>query len=148
MSTVVIDTYRQLKWSDVEAGHQVPRVTLSMNFSRVLISAILTIDYFTGHHDVEFARRQGRKSIYVNTVTYCGFIDRTVTDWAGPETFIVRRSFSMSKPVCAGDEMYAEGRVAQVYLDDTGRRLVDIDLEVGTQAGVHFPAKVTVLLPA
>lgn len=140
--------YRQLKWSDIQVGHEVGRISLNMSFSRVLLSAISTLDYFPGHHDVEYAKMQGQENIYVNTMTYQGFIDRIVTDWAGPATFIARRRFSMQRPVYANDEMFGEGKVVRCYKDDLGRLLVDLQLEVGNQHGVCCPAEVTALLPA
>jgi len=140
-------TYKQLRWSDVKEGQDVPAISLDMTFSRVLLSAVSTIDYFPGHHDDKYAKGQGQETIYLNTMTYWGFIDRAITDWAGPATFITRRKFAMLKSVYAGDKMYAKGKVTRVYKDDTGRSVVDINLEIGTQRGVCFPAEVTAMLP-
>ena len=43
-----------------------------------------------------------------------GFIDRMVSEWGGPRTFLARRKVSLSYPVYAGDTMVGAGRVATV----------------------------------
>ena len=137
----------QRDWEDISEGEPIPRVELDVPLKRVILDAAATRDYFPGHHNVEYAREQGQKTIYINTMMYQGFIDRVITDWAGPETRIRRRRMTMQRSIYAGDTMYGEGRVTRRHVDDQGRHLVDVELEVGNQDGLVCPASVTIELP-
>lgn len=139
--------YDQLFFEDVKEGQELPRLNLDITFKRVIQDVAATRDYFPGHHDPEYAKAQSQKAIYLNTMFFQGFIDRVVTDWAGPITFIARRKMRMQASVYAGDKMYGEGKVTRSYLDDTGRGCVDIDIIVGNQDGPTCPASVTAVLP-
>jgi acyl dehydratase len=138
---------KQLTWDDVNEGDAIPRVTTEVSLKRVIMDAAATWDYFPGHHNVDYAREQGQKTIYINTMFFQGFIDRVVTDWAGPQTWIVRRKMTMQRSIYAGDTMFGEGKVTRKWVDDDGRRLIDVDIAVGNDDGVACPASATILLP-
>jgi acyl dehydratase len=138
---------KQLTWDDVNEGDAVPRITTEVSLKRVIMDAAATWDYFPGHHNVDYAREQGQKTIYINTMFFQGFIDRVVTDWAGPQTWIVRRKMTMQRSIYAGDTMFGEGKVTRKWVDDDGRRLIDVDIAVGNDDGVACPASATILLP-
>lgn len=72
----------QKYWGDVSEGEVLPRVTMHVPFAKVILNAAATNDYFPGHHDPEYARAQGQRNIYLNTMAIEGFIDRVATDWA------------------------------------------------------------------
>lgn len=139
--------HAQRYFEDVQENEAVPEVRLEVTFKRVIQDAAATLDYFPGHHDPEYAKAQGQKTVYLNTMCLQGFIDRVVTDWAGPYTFILKRKMTMARSVYAGDTMYGKGRVLKKYAHD-GRHLVDIEIEVGNEEGVCCPASVTVVLPS
>jgi acyl dehydratase len=138
----------QRDWEDVTEGEAIPRVELDVPLKRVILDAAATRDYFPGHHNVDYAREQGQKTIYINTMFFQGFIDRVITDWAGPETWIRRRRMTMQRSIYAGDTMYGEGRVTRRWVDGDGRHLVDVELEVGNQDGLVCPAGATLELPS
>jgi acyl dehydratase len=138
---------KQLTWDDVNEGDAIPRITTEVSLKRVIMDAAATWDYFPGHHNVDYAREQGQKTIYINTMFFQGFIDRVVTDWAGPQTWIVRRKMTMQRSIYAGDTMFGEGKVTRKWVDDDGRRLIDVDIAVGNDDGVACPASATILLP-
>ncbi|WP_067105179.1 MaoC/PaaZ C-terminal domain-containing protein [Sphingopyxis granuli] len=133
-------------WDDAAEGTVVPRIELDFPYTRVVWGAVASMDMFPGHHEAAYAQSQGQKTIYVNTMVYQAFIDRVVTDWAGPGAFIIKRKMTMQRPVYGGDRMYGEGVVTRRYRDDRGRALADIDVDVGNAEGVCCPAKVTVML--
>jgi acyl dehydratase len=143
----VLKSYAQRFWEDVADGEQLPRIEMALPFRKLVLNAAATRDFFPGHHDPEYARSQNQKTVYINTMFFQGFIDRVVTDWAGPEAFICRRKTTMQRSVYAGDTMYGEGRVTNRRVQD-GRHLVDIDLVVGNQDGPACSASVTVQLPS
>ena len=112
----------------------------------VVLDAASTQDYFPGHHNPDYARHQGQKNIYLNTMAIEGFIDRVVTDWAGPHTFIRKRQMQMRASIYAGDVMSGEGRVEKRY-QENDRYLLDLSVLISNQDGPCVPASLTIELP-
>ena len=137
----------QKYWNDVSEGEVLPKVSMHVPFAKVILNAAATNDYFPGHHDPEYARAQGQRNIYLNTMAIEGFIDRVATDWAGPRTFIRKRQMQMRASIYAGDTMYGEGLVTKRYRDAAGRHLVDITISIATDEGPRVPAALTLELP-
>jgi acyl dehydratase len=137
----------QRTWDEVSEGDVIPRITTEITLKRVIMDAAATWDYFPGHHNVDYAREQGQKTIYINTMFFQGFIDRVITDWAGPRTWVARRKMTMQRSIYAGDTMFGEGKVTRKWVDDAGRHLVDVDIAVGNDDGVACPASATIELP-
>ncbi|RLA39650.1 MAG: hypothetical protein DRR06_08935 [Gammaproteobacteria bacterium] len=119
---------------------------MDVPFERVILDAAATQDYFPGHHNPAYAKHQGQKNIYLNTMAIEGFIDRVATDWAGPHTFIRKRQMQMRASIYAGDTMIGEGKVERRYEED-GRTLVDVSITISTQNGACVPANLTLELP-
>jgi acyl dehydratase len=130
--------YRQRLFEDVEVGEELPRVEDVITYRRVIMNPATTWDYFPGHHDPEYARAQGQPTIYVNTMHFLGFIDRCLTGWAGPRSFLVRRKVSTLRSIYAGDTMAGTGRVVGTRREERAgqvRHLVDLEFEVANQRG-------------
>jgi acyl dehydratase len=142
----------QLRWEDVDKGDEITPVTLDVTFRHVIMTPGATWDYFPGHHDPEYARAQGQPTIYLNTMTLTGFVDRVATDWAGPAAFITRRKIALRRSVFAGDVITGRGSVTAKRREDGEhgpRHLVDVDLEVRNADGdLCCPASLTLSLPA
>jgi acyl dehydratase len=137
---------------EVEVGAALPTVEDEITYRRVIMNPATTWDYFPGHHDPAYARAQGQPTIYVNTMHFLGFIDRMVSEWAGPRSFLVRRKVSTHLSIYAGDTMVGRGHVvARRHEERDGRvrHLVDLELSVENQHGARCAsALVTVALPA
>lgn len=142
-----MNRYSQRLWESVFVGETLPPIELPVAYGRIILNAAATWDYFPGHHNPAYARAQGQPDIYVSTIFFHGFVDRLVTDWAGPETFIRRRRLRMVASVHPGDTMRAEGEVTRHYRDETGAGLVDMDLRILTARGLCVPASITARLP-
>ncbi len=144
-------SYHQRRFDDVEVGEQLPGVRDEITYRRVIMNPAATLDFFPGHHDPEFARAQGQPTIFVNSMHVLGFVDRLVSAWGGPRTFVVRRKVSLSLPVYAGDTMVGSSRVTATRKDErAGRRrgLVELECAVDNQHGARCAtAEVTVALP-
>jgi len=134
-------------WDEISKGDAVTLVTMDVPFERVILDAAATQDYFPGHHNPAYARHQGQKEIYLNTMAIEGFIDRVATDWAGPHTFIRKRQMQMRSSIYAGDTMQGEGTVDKCY-ETNGQYLVDVRINISTQSGLCVPAALTLELPA
>lgn len=134
-------------WNEISEGDVVTLVTMDVPFERVILDAAATQDYFPGHHNPAYARHQGQKEIYLNTMAIEGFIDRVATDWAGPHTFIRKRQMQMRNSIYAGDTLQGEGTVEKCY-EANGQHLVDVRINISTASGLCVPAALTLELPA
>jgi acyl dehydratase len=131
---------------DREAVERLPAVTLEITHTRAIQHVAASRDYMRGHHDVAFARSQGQPTIFLNTNFHQGLVDRVVTDWAGPRSFIVRRKLQMTGSVLVGDIVRAQGEVdaeASAEAQD-GERVVSVRVMTGN--GACSRAEVTVRL--
>ncbi|MBV1881980.1 MAG: hypothetical protein KUG82_10120 [Pseudomonadales bacterium] len=133
-------------WNEIKEGDAVTPVVLPVPYERVILDAAATQDYFPGHHNPAYARHQGQKEIYLNSMAIEGFINRVATDWAGPHTFIRRRKMQMRSSVYAGDTLHTEGVVEKCYQEDD-RYLVDISISVMVKNDVCIPASLTLEIP-
>jgi acyl dehydratase len=131
-------SYAQRYFEDVAVGDSLPETEDYVSFERVIMTPGTTWDYFPGHHDAEYARAQGQPTIYVNTMHVMGFIDRLVTDWAGPATFLARRWIRLHQPIYAGDTVLGGGEITACRSEERQgrlRHLVDFQLSVVNQHG-------------
>jgi len=127
------------------SGGDLPMVTLPVTVGRCVLDAATTRDFFPGHHDRDYARAQGARDVYLNTMFYHGFVDRVVTDWAGPDATVVRRTLRMLTPACAGDTLTTSATITAERIE-SGRTTVDVDLTVSADAGPAASASITVAL--
>lgn len=118
---------------DVTKGTQLPVLVDSITKRRVVQNPGATGDYFPGHWDPDYARRQGQRAIYANSLHVFGLLDRAVTEWAGPRSFLMRRNVRLVSSLYAGDTVSVAGAVADVR-DDDGC-VVDVELTMTNQDG-------------
>lgn len=121
-----------MNWDDIDEGTSIPLVVDQITARRVVQNPGATGDYFPGHWDPDYARRQGQRAIYANSLHVFGLLDRAVTEWAGPATFLVRRNVQLASSMYAGDTVTVSGTVAAKREHD-GARLVDVDLVLTNQ---------------
>jgi acyl dehydratase len=119
---------------EVVVGMQIPSVVDEITARRVVQNPGATGDYFPGHWDPDYARRQGQRAIYANSLHIFGLLDRAVTEWAGPATFLVRRNVRLMSSMYAGDTVTVNGGVVDEHTED-GHRVVDVDLTLTNQDG-------------
>lgn len=131
--------------ADVEVGDTIPPVSLPVTHKRVCLNAAATWDWFPGHHDPAYARSQGQRDIYLSTLFYHGFIDKGLTDWAGPDTLVRRRTMSMTRSIYPGQTATLTGSVVGKRFEG-GRCLVDLSLLVSSEEGPCVPSEATVEL--
>jgi hypothetical protein len=86
-------------------------IRMPVSFKTVIFNVAATFDYFPGHHEPGYARSQGARNIFLNTIFLQGFADRAVTGWLGHDVFVLRRKLSMFQPICAGDTLVCTGKV-------------------------------------
>ena len=121
-------------WEDIATGMGIPPLVDTITARRVVQNPGATGDYFPGHWDPDYARKQGQRAIYANSLHVFGLLDRAVTDWAGPSTFLVRRNVRLVSSMYAGDTVTVSGSVAGKREEQDGR-VVDLDLSITNDRG-------------
>lgn len=140
----------RLDWDALSVPVDLPEVVDEISYERVVMNAGATWDFFPGHFDPEYAKRQGHPTIFVNTMHLAGFADRIATEWAGPTSRVLRRSMRLIGSIYAGDTMIGRGQATAKRLDttvDPPRQLVDLRIEVSNQHGaLCCPVDITLQL--
>ena len=134
-------------WSRVVEGATIPAVVDVITPRRVIMNPGATGDYFPGHWDPDYARRQGQRTIYANSLHVFGLLDRAVAEWAGPRSFLLRRDVRLQSSMYAGDTVCVAGVIVGKRIDaDTC--VVDLDLTLTNQdEDTICTARATVRLP-
>jgi acyl dehydratase len=142
---------RRTDWDRINVPFDLPEVRDEISYQRVVMNSGATWDYFPGHFNPVYAQSQGHPTIFVNTMHLAGFADRIATDWAGPDSRVVRRKMRLAGSIYAGDTMVGRGRVVAKSCDDAldpARYLVDLQIEVTNQRGeLCCPVDLTLQLP-
>ena len=134
-------------WAEVKEGDEVTSVTFPITLRTLMIDVAGTRDLYPIHHDREFAKKNGARDIFVNTMFYEGLFGRIATDWAGPEAFLRRLRFSMRGPNCLGDTIVSRGWVTKKYEQD-GQKLLDLEIHLDNQIAPDATvANLTIELP-
>src|SRR5262249_9804606 len=112
-----------------------PEVVLPVTLRLCVHDAAATRDYFPGHPDRDYARAQNARDVYLNTMFFHGFVDRVVTDWAGPQATLRKRRLRMMTPVCVGDVIRTRSVVLARRTE--GENVVhEVRVEVRTENGL------------
>ena len=136
------------KWDEVSEGDEIAGITFPISLRTLMIDVAGTRDLYPIHHDREFAKQNGARDIFVNTMFYEGLFGRIATDWAGPEAFLRKLRFSMKGPNCLGDTMTSRGWVTKKYEQD-GQKLLDLEVHLDNQVEKDATiANMTIELPA
>ncbi|HXM58231.1 MAG TPA: hypothetical protein VOB72_22720, partial [Candidatus Dormibacteraeota bacterium] len=99
------------------------------------------------HHDRDLAVQRGSKDIFLNILTTTGFVQRYVTDWAGPDAVVRRIAIRLGVPNFAGDTMRLTGRVTAANRRPDGDGEVEVEIAGRNGLGDHVTGTVTVALP-
>jgi acyl dehydratase len=139
--------FTTLNWDEIQEEQQITSITFPLALRNLMIDVSGTRDLYPIHHDREFAKKNGARDIFVNTMFYEGFFGRVVTDWAGPEAFLRKLRFAMKLPNCPGDTITSRGWVVKKY-EQEGEKLLDLEIHLDNQLGPDTTvAFVTVQLP-
>jgi len=140
---------RSREWADVSVGEELEPLTFEVTRSTLAKDVVGTRDLYPIHHDHEFARANGARDIFLNTMWYQGLVGRFVNEWGGYESFLRRLSVQMQAHGCPGDVLTVRGTVTAVRRDEAGRGLIDIEVAIANRdRDDAVVAKVTVELAA
>ena len=129
---------------ELHEGDQVPAVAIPITTTLVVAGALMTLDYFDGHHDRDMAVQRGSKDVFMNIHTSAGLIERFISDWAGPAAIWRNLRLRLGAPNYPGDTMTLTGSLAAV-----DRRLgtVVVSFAGRNSAGVHAQGSAELALP-
>ena len=120
-------------WDTVFEGAGMPPLEFGpITMTTQVMDASGTRDLYPIHHDREFAKANGARDIFLNTMWYQGLLGRFVNEWGGPESFIRKLSFDMRATNCPGDTLTVRGTVTKKY-EQEGQKLVDLDVRIDNQ---------------
>ena len=128
---------------DITKGDDISPVALEVTRARVATLVAATWDPFPGHHDPAYAKAQGQKDIYLNTMLLSGFVDRVALGWAGPQWFVRRRAMRMLGSVYPGDVLTGTGTVESVVQNPDGTTDVVVAVSGTTGTGPCIAAEIT-----
>lgn len=138
--------YETRRWSGVAEGDRTTPISLDITLKRCIKWVAATRDFYEVHHDPAYAKASGDPDLFIGVHFAHGVIGRLGTDWGGPEAQLRRMDFRTFGRVYLGEVLTVRGRVARRYEQD-GERLVDLEVESGTAAGIAHSATLVVSLP-
>ena len=116
--------YTSLTIDQIRVGDQLPPLLHEVTTTSIVLGALASRDWRPMHHDRDFAQqRNGTRDIFMNTPNQAAWLERFITDWAGPKARIGRYKFRMGDSICPGDTMVFSGTVESTETDEHVMRL-------------------------
>ena len=138
----------QRYWEDVEVGEGLPRHTIHITQTEIVIHVGATQNYDLVHYDREYTRAGGHPDAFMHTTWYNGNFGHLLSDFAGLEGWIKSFDQQMRRMNHPGDTTTFDGKVVRKYQQGE-EYLVDCELWAGNQrVEVTTPARATVMLPS
>ena len=119
-------------------GTQLPELAVKLDRTAIVAGALASQDFEDVHHDPGAAQRRGTQDIFMSINTTNGYVDRYVTDWAGPRARLTSVALRLGVPNFPGDTMVLHGEVAAITGDE-----VTLAITGSNSRGVHVTARVT-----
>jgi uncharacterized OB-fold protein/acyl dehydratase len=129
---------------DIEAGEPLPLEAIPLTTTLIVGGALMTRDYFDGHHDRDMAVKRGSKDVFMNIHTTLGLVERYVADWAGPEAVWRALRVRLGAPNYPNDTMTMSGVVRDV---DAAAGAVTVAFRGTNELGDHVSGTAELLLP-
>lgn len=119
-------------------GDRLPELAVLLDRTRIVAAAIASQDFEDVHHDPAKAAERGTPDIFISINSTNGFLDRYLTDWAGPRARIRKVALRLGVPLHPGDTLTLTGEVTEVV-----DGLVTVKIVGGNARGVHVSATAT-----
>jgi hypothetical protein len=126
--------------SSATVGTELPELTVPLDRSIIVATAVASQDFEDVHHDPGAASTRGTPDIFMSINSTNGFVDRYITDWAGPDSRIRRVVLRLGVPNFPGDTMRMTGTVTGI-----DGNTVTVEVLGRNARGTHVTAEVTVL---
>ena len=140
--------YNNIFFDQVNVGDQLPGLSHEVSATSVILGALASRDWRPMHHDRDFAQqRNGTRDIFMNTPNQAAWLERFITDWAGPKARIGRYRFRMGDSICPGDTMVFSGTVDRVETDDQACAWAHLSIALSVDDAVKTKFTARVALP-
>ncbi|MGJ3508034.1 MaoC/PaaZ C-terminal domain-containing protein [Enemella sp. A6] len=117
-------------------GTELPPLDVPLDRTTIAATAIASQDFEDVHHDPSKAQQRGTPDIFMSINATNGFLNRYVTDWAGPHARILRTGLRLGVPAFPGDVLRFTGEVTDIA---DGRTTLKI--KGANERGVHVSAE-------
>lgn len=119
-------------------GTALPALVVGMDRTLIVAGAIASQDFEDVHHDPGAAQARGTRDVFMSINTTNGWIDKYLTDWAGPSARLTSVSLRLGVPNFAGDTMTLTGEVTAVE-----GAVITVKVTGSNSVGVHVTATAT-----
>ncbi|MBK6286409.1 MAG: hypothetical protein IPJ33_11035 [Gammaproteobacteria bacterium] len=115
-------------YEDVEVGENIPSISIGpLSHTHFVFIASSHHDWYPGHHDVEYARKQGLPDIFMNATWQHALIQRLVCSWAGPNCIPRKIKYRMGMPIVRYETITVRGIITGKRVEN-GEHLADLDV--------------------
>jgi hypothetical protein len=123
--------------AEPEPASDLPVWELPLTPTLIVSTALATRDFQDVHHDRDLALTHGSKDIFMNILTTTGFVQRYVTDWAGPQTQVLSCALRLGAPAHPYDTLRFTGNIVS---EVDGVTTIDVaaTVSVGTHANARL----------
>jgi uncharacterized protein len=125
--------------ANVQDGQRLPVWTLPLVPTHIVAGALATRDFQDVHHDRDLAHKKGSADIFLNINTSLGFMERYVTDWAGPEAVVRALRVRLGAPAYPYKPLTFSGSVQSV---DAATGRVVVGVQAVNELGPHVSGTV------
>ena len=129
---------------EVAPEEGLPDLAIPLTATLIIGGALMTLDYFDGHHDRDMAVQRGSKDIFMNIHTALGLVQRYVSDWAGPEAVWRNIKARLGASNYPGDTMVLSGNVVSA---DPETGAVTVAYRGMNSLGPHVTGTAELVLP-
>lgn len=131
-----------VRFDEVSVGQEIPPLDVPVTAAIVVGGALASRDFTPVHHDRSAAQANGLPDVFMNILTTHGYVQRFVTDWAGPDATIRGIKLKLGGPMLPGDTLKLRGSV-----EATEDGVAEIRVSGDNAWGNHVTATVRVALP-
>lgn len=135
---------KTLDFADISQGDNLPELVIPVTVALITGGAIVTRDYFPGHHDKDAAQALGSPHVFMNILTTNALVQRFVERWAGPQARFLDLKIKLGVPNYPGDTMTLKGAVSET---DPANGRVTVTLAGKNSMGTHVSGSVSLILP-
>lgn len=132
---------------DVAVGEALPPVTATVTTSTIVLGAMAARDVAPVHHDRGAAQARGLADVFADQPTQAAWLERLVTEWAGPRGRLGGLRFAMRVPIIPGDVITVVGQVTGTRTDAVGCGWVELDLAILADERARTTGTASVALP-
>ena len=136
--------------AQVPVGMSLPSLHFDPTVAKSALTPAATFDSYPVHYDLEFAHRLGLPHMFLNSMPILGLVNRLVTDWAGPDVFVIKHEIAIKRSLYVGIPIRVDGTVAAVtpvpdkQIPLTTGPMVEVDVGIWSAADKCVIASISI----